>query len=286
MKSLSIKPILLLSFILIGSFIACQKDSEIKDGNKSNNIRRFVANGLMGINQSGYYDGSIDYTSNGLKFIDSTNTQQTQTLYNLIGQFFHPTNDELVDAGKLHVGAISLHADSNFGYKYRLPSSMMLDNPIHQPHFGASINFSIGGATHFQASNVSMYVPQNIYIEPVATSCETSTTVVSKNALPFRINWNIDPNNQNGVVILIRYNSFRSQNANPSFSGIPFFNTPILLNDIGQYDITANDLNNIPVGAFFDVIIGRGNQEELLSGSKKISIQAIAQSTRTYRLGQ
>jgi hypothetical protein len=240
----------------------------------------------MGINQSGYYDGSIDYTSDGVKFMDSANTQQLQTVHNLLGKFFHPTNDELVDAGQLQVGAISLHADSNFGYTYRLPSSMMLNHSIHQSHFGANINFSIGGSMQFPASNVSMYVPQNIYIEPISSSCATANTIVSAGTLPFRVNWNIDPNNQNGVVILIRYNSFRSQNANPSFSGIPFFNAPILVNDIGYYDITQNDLNNIPVGAFFDVIIGRGNQDELLSGSKKISIQAIAQSTRTYRLGQ
>jgi hypothetical protein len=273
-----------ISIIFLILFLSCKKDPPIKETeDKRSRFERFITHQLMSSGMTGNYDGSIVYGARGEKRADTSNTVVKETYYDVFAQFLHSTQPELLTAGDLQVGAITLAPNATFGNSYQLPSSMIQD-AIHNGQFGTSLTFSISGSADFPASSTTIYVPKEIYIDTVSCQCINSFPVVKLSSSPYRINWNADPNNNEGVVVLIRYNAQLSQHRDPSFAGSPFFNPPIFTTDNGYYDISANDLINIPAGAVFDLIIGRGNQEDMLSGSKKISVEAVSRSSRSFLL--
>jgi hypothetical protein len=118
--------------------------------------------------------------------------------------------------------------------------------------FGTSMSVSLGGSGSLPGFNSNFYLPKLMTLSSPSFS----------NLTPFGVNstltWNSDSQNQFGVGIAIRYDPLDPGNKPQNFGGDRVTKL-IQTEDDGSYMLSNADLDGIPVGAIFELHIGRGN---------------------------
>jgi len=165
--------------------------------------------------------------------------------------FFETTaRNNMIDAGKLyidnHVLEIATHKyyptnNNQYGYFDDISST-----------FGSDVQIGIEGSSYIDSTSFSFYLPEIIN---VTTSNSDS---INKNQ-DYQLTWNQDPNNQNGVYILVSYSG--SLNTDHINSSLPDTNITWKTNvsDNGSYTISSSVFSSMPVGGHIEIDVGRGN---------------------------
>jgi hypothetical protein len=100
------------------------------------------------------------------------------------------------------------------------------------------------------ASNATMYVP-----EPITANINKLSA--GKIVPGTVINWNKDPNNKNGVVVVVQYNPALQPSTAVARANTEIFTRYLDLSDSGSYTVTAADLKNFPNESSLSFYIGR-----------------------------
>lgn len=267
------------SVLLLLSACSRENDSNETESQKKSNP---LVSALTGVTYGNYY-GEIDYSASGGKYSDTSNQVLTETTYNGQGYFYDNfISQRFTYVGTMQIGAISVVVDTNISLYYRFsPTQWRL--PINETQFGSNVTFSISGnVSTYTAASTSLYVPEELYIDTISCSCQIGYPEISLSGLPYEIRWNTDPQNQKGVVILIKYEGYESHQRDASLPSNIYFKPAITAPDNGSYDITAADLAGIPIGGIIDVYVARGNDDEMLSNGRPILINAYTYSKKRF----
>lgn len=276
--SLLLKHILALYVVIL--FSSCQKELESFSENK-NGAKPFTASGLFGFGNTPC-DGSIQYTAACNSWKDTSGTLHQTAYYLGDATFYDNPLTQGLNVGNVSWGSITLPPDSiKLGrWTYEFNKSQVNDT-VNAGQFGSNVIFEVGGGSGYAPSNLTMYVPEEIYLTPEPWSF--STPIIRSTNLPKTIYWNQDVNNQEDVVIMVEYNGFRSNLNNPTYPIASFFNDPVYVTDNGQHDITASMLASIHYGAIITIHVGRANQEEITDANGKvIVVSAMTYTSQDY----
>ncbi len=153
-----------------------------------------------------------------------------------------------------------------------------LEVPFSVSYDGLSINVSKKTAIDGE----SVYIPKEIDVEFVGI--EEETRILKSGT---KILWNKDDLNVNGVVVGIEYETY-AQGADilEEYPDLESFMTGFTLEDIGEYTITAEDLEYLPNNAILDFYVGRAGfgivtdeqgEDHSLSGYTVSSTQYVIQ---------
>jgi hypothetical protein len=273
--------VVILALISLGN-ISCKKDTQALPQNK--NVTKKETSSMYSALFGGslFYDGLIQYRADCESRRDTAGNIHQSVYYLGTGNFYDNLVTQGLNVGNVSWGGIILTPDSaRYGrWTYQFDNSHY-SNPINNTQFGSNTDFSIAGGSAYANSIISMYVPDEIYLDPEPWSC--SSPVIYNSKLPKTIYWNSDPNNQTGVVIVIEYNGFRSNLKNATYSDASFFNPPIYVPDNGHFDINSSVLVNMPLGSIITVHLGRANQEDIIDANGKVVVvTAIAETKVDY----
>jgi hypothetical protein len=261
------------SVIIICTITSCKKD--IVEETVKEKMHPIVAK-LGGITPD---EGTITYSVYG----EQTPTGTPNFYYNGAAQFF-TTNlldpSECEDVGTIYFGNIPLNTNTTYwGTNIYQFEAAHKGNPVNTTQFGANVQFRItGGWSSYDTASVGFYVPEKIYLTPLALTCGGPR--ISQGGLPHIINWNADPNNKDVAIILV-YNGPESKKNNPLLSDQTFSET-IVANDIGTYSVTAADLSSFPIGSVIEIYVARSGEDVINSNGKTIDVVGYAYTKRTY----
>lgn len=175
------------------------------------------------------------------------------------GQIFTATSHPLpaVDGGTMTAGDLGITWDSGHGYY-----------AVGQPTFGAVSDWGLSGNSTYGIPSFSdeMYVPSVIKL----TAPVGPNTTLSK-ANDISVQWNVDPNNSQGVLVGVRYDGATSMFVD---STMPYFvyEWHDFTADDGSYTIPAAALDTIPVGGYVAVTVARGASKEVGTTNKRFHI--------------
>lgn len=273
----SIKTTTILSAILILAMVSCKKETTPVEGKVSPK----KAVGLFSTGTT-TYDGYISYVAQCESWRDSSNAVKHRVYYFGDADFYDNPVTRSFNVGSISWGGISVLADSTkYGrctYFFNQANSV---DSVNNNQFGGNTTFAISGGSGFASLNKTLYVPEEIYIVPENYNC--ASPVIKNSLLPKVIQWNSDPNNSNGVEVMIEYNGFRSNLKNPAFSNASFFTDPVNVTDNGSCSITSSMLSGIPYGAIVTIHIGRAAEVSVTDANGKVVvISAMTYTSQDY----
>lgn len=262
MKKMKNKTVLIFLTLLI-SVNSCKKDVEIED--KQNKF-----NPLTGVFTSDECVGVFSLLSQRIAF--PTDSSFHQSYYSFSGKIQSPKYGELnainLFAGTLSLNSNTIQVDSSNHYFQDIVGA------TGQTLYGTNIDFVLDGDSSNSINPISftMYVPAEIRINSPQLLNLYKTSVTNT------ITWNADPNNSKDVFIRVVYKGAISQHYDPNLpANDVVFETTVA--DNGTYTLPSNALNNIPIGGIAEVMIGRGNYEEIDNNGNVIYFTA---SSITY----
>jgi len=95
----------------------------------------------------------------------------------------------------------------------------------------------------------SLYVPEELIVNFNSSNLEVGTTV----------NWNMDSQNENGLLVFVSYNPLLQPNVNLAIQNQYFVEEVFALNEgTGSYTITQSDIDRFPEDASLQFRIMRG----------------------------
>lgn len=164
-------------------------------------------------------------------------------------------SDNLNEKTKFRIGS-DVQGSTN------LKSSKSLIN-----NFGKTINYSISSESITKSSSsTELYIPE-IIDASINTSQLRAGTVVS---------WNVDSNNENGLVVWYEYSPFNQDEfeiANNNRDRIVGgFTIP---DQGGTYTVTAQDLANLPDNSFISLNLSRAGMDVNETGNGSTSVTGI-----------
>jgi hypothetical protein len=137
----------------------------------------------------------------------------------------------------------------------------------NQPLFGQNVSFTVGSAsnssngamrTPANDKGITMYVPELVKITSpnIATPEDLLPYCYYKN---FVLGWNADPNNENGLVVLVEWTGtdMFGENYNVSVRNVD------IVSDNGECILNEKLFDHIPQGALAKIFLLRGNIETL-----------------------
>ncbi len=199
-----------------------------------------------------------------------------------IGGAFYDANSHIISGGTVSFGGITLNPNPGHGNYYGLENSSIsnptLANAISANGYldystlaGTVIPVSINpiyGSSNLpnKGADGTMYVPQIIRLDKASMPFYSDgmgssiLSIYSKNNNT-NIQWNADPNNGNGVVIIIEYDPTFKSNLDYWAPQSPPENRrlycAVKVPDTGQYTFTPEDLQGLPSNCMAIMTIGR-----------------------------
>ncbi|MBP9187216.1 MAG: hypothetical protein KBE91_11100 [Bacteroidia bacterium] len=259
-------------------FSSCKKETIDGNGNKPrrNEFSTWLSKSAT------QYDGYILYTAKCESWTDTNNTVHKSVNYYGTANFYDYPLTQGLNVGNVNIGSIVLPADSiRYGrmtYAYTIAN---VNDSANTTQFGNNTSFQVAGGSGYANINVNMYLPKLIYLVPEANNF--ATPVILKSFLPKSIFWYNDGRNQEGVVMMVEYNGFRSNFKDPALSGTSFFNNPVRVNDTGSSDITEAMLVGIPSGAIITLHVGRASEKIVTDANGKVVVvSAMAYTSQDY----
>lgn len=158
--------------------------------------------------------------------------------------------------------------------------SEKLSNAKGQQLFGEHITFTVNSASgkSFKdgstSKEVSMYVPKQLEISnpPITNEDEIVPYCFSDN---FVLEWNADPDNKEGLVVVAEYNGLT---AIPSNNRKPVTNTLNITNDNGRIVLRNELWKDIPNTAIVNLSVLRGNVKIEEIDEENYKFYALAQA--------
>lgn len=181
------------------------------------------------------------------------------------------------DFGTLHVGDnISMECEVENGHYYGATSGPF---PGSAALFGQEVAISLDGTSTAPGLNTTFKTPELLLIE--SPKYDNDLKIFPG----LTIEWNRDPDNKNGIAILIHFNPISIDNRDEHGNARDAVETPIHITDSGSYTITSEDLKGIPSGAFVEFYIGRGNykREQLNESENHFGIYSYTIVNHTFR---
>ena len=168
------------------------------------------------------------------------------------------------DYGPIQIGELELEANPEQGYQYNAASR----------HAGR----------HLYGQEISVKIPEadfetNLYIPKEISITEPEYHVDATLASNSTIHWNVDPNNQFGVLITVDY--VPSNPANQIFIEEGYADRvtiPILVDDLGHYTFKRQDFVGIPTSANIKVRLLRGNYAVSSNGERNKEFTVLSHS--------
>ncbi len=213
-----------------------------------------------------------------------TNPGTTHTPSYAFGGAVYATASEQIkiDGGTMTVADVTLNATSHpqNGIVYGSPSFYFLATGVTAPTFGSLSGWSLAGhtANGVPAFSDSMRLP--IIIRLFSPHNQGSLLSLSQG---FTIEWNSDPANTDGVLVLVRYLAIPSNRENPSLpdDDISF---QAVVADNGTYIVSPSALSGMPAGGIIDVLIARGNSAIVGSAGRYYNIYGYTFSNGEFDL--
>lgn len=259
-------------------FSSCKKETIDGNGNKPrrNEFSTWLSKSAT------QYDGYILYTAKCESWTDTNNTVHKSVNYYGTANFYDYPLTQGLNVGNVNIGSIVLPPDSiRYGrmtYAYTIAN---VNDIANTTQFGNNTSFQVAGGSGYANTSVNMYVPKEIYLVPEGCNCVTP--IIKQSALPKSIFWNDDVNNQDGVVMRVEYNGFRSNLKDSALSGTSFFNNSIRVSDAGSANITAAMLAGIPSGAIITIHVGRASEKSITDANGKVVVvSAMAYTSQDY----
>lgn len=264
-------------------------------------------NGTFGI--SGFSTGrSIKTTATA-----NTNTDTLASLTPLgVNGMFYDNNQNPYFGGTVSFGALTLKPNPSSGNTYLvdttasqtgLGSAMSSSGYIDYSVFnGKKIQINLNpvyGVTNSptRGATDSIYVPKTIRMEKNSTLFYTDgmgssiLNIYSKNNNTI-LNWNADPENTNGVVIIIEYDPTLKFNTDYWAPQTPpesrHLYAALRVPDNGQYAFTPEDLQGLPTNCMAKFIIGRAMYKMVndRDGFETYSVYTATAFTTLCRISQ
>lgn len=162
-------------------------------------------------------------------------------------------NVKYIPVGSLNIGGYNIPMNEKNIYEWKPNESIV------SSLFGNEISFSVdGNSSHnFPKTELSMYVPKRLNV--TYNNPTNDFLKISRNE-NFRIDWDADNLNSNGVLMIIRAESLlRNGYPNPDSSLINVPQNIVLAIDDGSYTFQPSDFAGIPPGVSMKIFILRGN---------------------------
>lgn len=221
---------LMLVLILSISIFSCEQDSVVADYTSTNQ------NKIESI-KSNYINFLVTKKPSGSLLIQSNATYNTQKFNKNVGYSrvtSESKKDDLIKIKGLSENYFLENNKSNIG-----------DDNLEKL-FGTNIQYSIGNSAK---SNQSIYIPEYLNVEFSTETLMAGTKVV----------WNVDSNNQNGLVIYASYNPASQPDVELAFNNPIKIREAIFLDDIqGSYVLTTQDIERFPTNSFVSIDVMRG----------------------------
>jgi hypothetical protein len=271
-----------LIFLLSIAFCSCNKKNE--NTSLTLNSSKPTNSVVSAFQSQNYPDpGLISYYAWG-----TASTSGNEVLFDGHAEFFPDSSltGQVENVGTVNFGIINIDTNvTRFGthdYNFIKPNCI---DPNNYSNWGINSNFGISGGGTYAPFQANFYVPEIIYLTPIAAVCNISSLnypTISKSNPTTVLNWNIDPNNAQ-VAIIFNYDGARSSSINSGLSSTSF-STYAVGPDNGTYSVSIADLSAFPVGGILDVYVGRGNDENVISNGKEVYVTANTYSKRTYMI--
>ncbi|MEO1410081.1 MAG: hypothetical protein AAFW73_09360 [Bacteroidota bacterium] len=231
------------------SLISCQQIDPIEDliPKKFEKISQLAAlNGLGPVLHEAV--GTIAVTD--LKSFGSEALWGGDAATGISGSFYDATGRVL--HGPIVMGDIVVHPDIDIQYY----SSQGEHRKTVQNYMGFNQIISLfpinGGEVPLVEE--SIYLPRQLYVhDPFVRGGEGRISTGST------INWNADPNNHNGVFILLDYLPADEENAGLPSVDYLAHQKLLYTEDSGIYRFKPSDFQKIPDGGYTNILIGRGD---------------------------
>ena len=173
--------------------------------------------------------------------------------------FFDANGRETFGALKIQDVSIS---PSEYDYYFSDPA----DRYTIQGYFGDIQPvklYAAEGSSEEYVLNESIYLPQELYVqEPIQRGIDRISQTTT-------ITWNPDPQNVNGVFILIDFLPGDAQNEGRFVTDFASHRKFIYTEDDGAYQLQTTDFNKVPSGAHVTFIVGRGDYVETIGSNDK-----------------
>jgi hypothetical protein len=171
------------------------------------------------------------------------------------------TSNREVIQGRIEINGENFDFDTQYNY-------------IHSDVDAVTVFDRINNIKAFDANN-NLLVEQEIYAPAELNMAAIGDSIRVGSA----ISWNADPDNEHGLLIIASFDPTSALNENGSFDGYsPIVNYEHISSDNGDYDISANVLKDIPVGAWVDVRIFRGNFKTIETTTNSFGIEIFSEA--------
>ena len=195
--------------------------------------------------------------------------------------FFDEMNGEAVDKGTLQIGnsantqpasLSSAEASSNNGNEYRL-------NFNAKELYGGSASIRLINGNSVDMDE-SYNLPSFINISNSSLLLGTFKDINNQNN---SFNWTGDSNNALGVALILSYQPESPLNVDLKNQGhTEQVKNVILTQDTGNYTFSSDDFNGIPMGAYVEMSMARGNCDVIENGSDKFLITGYIVTTSGF----
>ncbi|MCG8328935.1 MAG: hypothetical protein MI974_14680 [Chitinophagales bacterium] len=208
--------------------------------------------------------------------VNSPNRKATISFFNYQGNFHEDawseyTNarvtcregSEICDAGKVRVNEFELEFDK--GYEPYTSSE-------YKSVFGGELNISFteGGTDGHEFDDINIYVPKALDVDLDGIY---NPGLSLKDGM--MINWNADPQNANGVYIIMEYMPFENERLMKAYPDRKL--NYINVSDSGSYTYSKSDFPDIPDTALVLLRIVRGVVELQEVNGEEVAVYVITQ---------
>lgn len=120
--------------------------------------------------------------------------------------------------------------------------------------YGKKVTFKLNSTkSSTESEQIEMYIPEKLFVTSPVSIKNKSIPAYYKN---FKLKWNADPKNQNGLMIAVEY---FGETVGKKETGDHLQIIDYIDEDDGEYTVDENMFEDIPNLSFVDVILLRGN---------------------------
>lgn len=252
------KNISLIIFIML-SLLSCNKDNTVvKTVNQE--IERiekaFIPDVL-------YHYGTLTKKTSGYLSVQSYRTLALKNNLSSgsfkVGGIILNNQGEPQDFGNMNIGNITMNSNSNYGNMYGLRDKVGMDL------YGTNTSFSVNTLL----PTAEMYIPKIINI---TSHSQDNNPTISTNS---DIDWNVDTENDLGVIIVLTYYPEDNIALNNQYNEEVYH--AILTEDDGSYSFSNEDLSKFPPNSKLMLKLIRGNYKiETTNDSRELTIWAYS----------
>lgn len=240
------KQIFLITTLIVG-LVSCKKNAEeLKPTEQSNYDVAYLISNIDASNRTGDFIFDIRRNHGQTAFAQSTAWFRHSPL-NSGPDLLDNVGDVSISSGN---GAFDLLIDSDNAYKVTSSNNSSLANSN-----GVDLNINIEGGGSYQPFSQTIYMPTLVDFQGGTGNINTH------NGSDLNVQWNTDPNYNNGTVVVLKYEVVASNERDATMPDENYQWHVIIDDAAGSATIPSSAFNSYPAGAFFTITLARGNAE-------------------------